>query len=138
MARVNRSILWVDSGGLTTITLILANPSAAGIQGALLAKSNADYLDEWEGPLNINGSPAPVAADYRSVTQSAVLSFLCGDGSIAKVALVAPKLSIFLADGQTVDSTQIAGIIAACTGNLVSNTGSTAASFLGGILQGRR
>lgn len=138
MARVNRSIMWIDSGGLTTITLILANPSAAGIQGALLAKSNADYLDEWEGPLNINGSPAPVFADYPAVTQSAVLTFLCGDGSVAKVALPAPQISIFLADGQTVDATQIAGIIAACTGNLVSNTGSAAVSYLSGFLQGRR
>lgn len=138
MARVNRSILWVDSGGLTTITLILANPSAAGIQGALLGKSNADYLDEWEGPLNINGSPSVHNLAYPSVTQSAVLSFLCGDGSIAKVSLPAPQLSIFLADGQTVDATQITGIIGACTGNLVSNTGSAATSFLGGILTGRR
>lgn len=138
MARVNRSVLWGDAGGNTSISLILANPSGAGIQGALLGKSNADYLEYWEGPLVINGSPAPTAAQYQSVQQSAVLSFLCGDGTIARVALLAPKLSIFLADGITVDSTQIAGIIAACTGNLISNTGSAAVSFLGGTLQGRK
>lgn len=137
MARVNRSILWLDSGGNATITLILANPTAASIQGALLAKSNADYSEYWEGPLVINGSPTPTFAQYPAVTQQAVLSFLCADGTIAKVALIAPQLGIFLSDGQTVDATQIPVIIAACISTLISNSGSPAVSFIGGILQRR-
>ncbi len=138
MARVNRSILWTDAGAGSTISLILANPSAAGIQGALLGKSNADYLEYWEGPLVINGAPSPAASPYQSVTSQAVLTFLCADGTVAKVALPAPQSGIFLSDGQTVDSTQIAVIIANCLGSLISNTGSPAVSFLSGILVGRK
>lgn len=138
MARVNRSILWGDAGGRQTISLILANPSAGGIQSALLAKSNADYLEYWEGPLSINGSPAPVNAQYPGVGGQAVLAFVCADGTIAKVALPAPQLGIFLSDGQTVDSTQIAAIIAACTASLISNSGSPATTFVAGFLQGRK
>lgn len=137
MARVNRSILWSDAGSRSTITLLLVDTSASAIQAALLGKSSADFIEYWEGPLVINGAPAPVNAQYPSVTQQAVLTFLCADGTIAKVALPAPKLSIFLSDGQTVDATQIAGIIAACIASLLSNSGSPAVSFLGGFLTGR-
>lgn len=138
MARVNRSVLWTDAGARATLSLILADPTGAGIQGALLAKSNADYLEYWEGPLTINGAPGPVSAQYPSVLQQAVLTFECGDGTIAKVALPAPKASIFLSDGQTVDATQIAGIIAACQAALISNTGSLAVTYLSGILTAKR
>jgi hypothetical protein len=137
MARVNRSILWSDAGARSTISLLLADPTAAAIQGALLAKSNADYIEYWEGPLVINGAPAPVVAQYPSVMQQAVLTFQCADGTIAKVSLPAPKLSIFLADGQTVDAAQIVAIIANCIATLVSNSGSPATSFIGGFLTGR-
>lgn len=137
MARINRSILWADSGSRSTITLLLANPSAAGLQAALLAKSNADYIEYWEGPLNINGAPAPTVAQYPSVMMQAVLTFQCADTTIAKVALPAPQLGIFLADGQTVDATQIAAIIANALAVLVSNTGSPATAYLGGFLTAR-
>jgi len=138
VARVNRSVLWIDAGGLSTITLLLANPTAASIQGAIKDKSNADYLEYWEGPLTINSSPAPTSAAYVSVTQSAVLSFLCADNTIAKIAIPAPQLGIFLSDGQTVDASQVTVLVASCIATLVSNSGSPAVSFLGGVLTGRR
>ena len=130
----NRSILFVDAAGGSTITLIRSSTGGAAIQTALLNHSNADWFNEWEATLNVNLAPAPVVAEYQSVSQEAALVFLCADGTTARVNLLAPKLAIFLADGITVDATTIPDIVAACVGNLLSATLSPATSFLSGIL----
>ena len=137
MTNVNRSVVWVDGAGGSTITLIRALTSASSIETELLAVSNADWFNEWEGTLNINTSPAPTIASYQSIAQVATLNFLCADGTLAEVRLVAPKLSIFLADGLTVDSTMITSLITACVGTLLSATLSPAASFVAGFLEKR-
>lgn len=134
MANVNRSVLWVDAAGGSTISLIRAVTSAASIETELLAVSNADWFNEWEGTLNINLTPSPVAAEYQSVSQQATLVFLCADNTTARVNLIAPKLSIFMADGVTVDPTTITSLIAACVGTLLSATLSPAVAFQNGIL----
>ena len=134
MSNVNRSVLWVDGAGGSTITLLRAVTSAAAIEAALLGVSNADWFNAWEGPLLINLAPSPVIAPYQSVSQRAALLFLCADGTTARVDLIAPQLGIFLADGVTVDSTTIGGVIAACVGTALSATLSPAVSFLGGFL----
>lgn len=130
----NRSILFVDAAGGSSIVLIRTSAGAAAIQAAMLGVMNADWFNEWEGTLNINLAPSPVVAPYQSVSQQAALVFLCADGTTARLNLLAPKLGIFLADGITVDSTMIGGLIAACVGNLLSATLSPATSFLSGIL----
>lgn len=137
MANVNRSIVWVDGAGGSTITLIRAVTSASAIETQLLAISNSDWFNEWEGALNINLAPSPTVAEYQSVAQRAVLTFLCADGTTARVDVVAPKLAIFLADGITVDSSTIPALIAACVGTLLSATLSPATAFLSGILTSR-
>jgi len=134
VTNVNRSILWVDGAGGSTITLVRAITSANSIETELLAVSNADWFNEWEGPLNINLSPSPTVAAYQSVSQRAALTFLCADGTTARVDIVAPKLGIFLADGITVDASTITSLITACVGTLLSATLSPATAFLSGIL----
>lgn len=134
---LNRSVLWVDGAGGSTITLIRSVGGGAAIETALLGVSNADWFNEWEGTLNVNLAPAPIVSQYQAVRQRAILTFLCADGTTARVDAVAPDLSIFLADGVTVDATMIPGVIAACVGSLLSATLSPATAFLGGILNSR-
>jgi len=99
---------------------------------ALLALSNADELNTWEGDLTVNSTPVPVNAQYPGLQQVANLVFLCADGTTAQIRLPAPKIGIMLADGVTVDASMITTLIADCVGNLQSPTGSLAVSFLSG------
>ena len=118
--------------------MVRSTAGAAGIQAQLLAVSNADFLNWWEGPVNINGAPAPTAAPNQNVNTQATLVFLCNDGTQVKLALPAPKAAIFLADGVTVNAASIAALIAACIGTLVSQSGGVAVSYLAGLLTERR
>jgi hypothetical protein len=124
----------VDGAARATITRIRTNSGAGGIQTQLLAVSNADYNDYWEGTDTINGSPSPTVAQYQSVTQRANLSFLCADGTIALLDIIAPQIGIFLSDGITVDATMITALITAAVGTLESTSGSLATAYLAGTL----
>lgn len=137
MADQSRSIVWIGPGTGATITRVRTATGAATIQADMLAKSNADFNNWWEGDLHINGAPAPVNAEYPGLNTQALLNFLCADNTIAVLKIPAPKIGIMLADGVTVDSTTIAALIAACIGNLESSTGSLASSFLGGHVNSR-
>jgi|SRR5215471_9270203 len=134
MADQTMSVVWVGAGTGLTINRIRTATGASTILTDLLALSNADELNTWEGPLTINASPAPVNATYPGLQQVANLMFLCADGTIAQVRLPAPKLAIMLADGVTVDASTITTLIADCVGNLQGPDGSLAVSFLGGRL----
>lgn len=134
---LNRSVIWVPAGPQSTITLIRTDTGGAAVQAAILNHSNADFLNEWEGTLVINASPAPVQAPYPGVNQQARIVFKCADNTNAEVVIPAPKLNIFLADGVTVDATTIPDLIAACTGHLLSGSLSPATTFLSGLLSKR-
>jgi hypothetical protein len=141
MADQARSIVWIDAGGFKAITRINTAAGASSIQTALLAASNADWTEEWEGDLNQNSSPSPIAADYQPTVLRAVFSFLCADNSQVDIILPAPMVGNFLADEQTIDPSSItaAAVITACIGNLISTTGSPAVSYIGGkLMQGSR
>lgn len=133
----NRSIVWVDSGGNNTITLVRTSTGAGTIEGDMLALSNADWFNQWEGTLFVNGSPGPTFAQYPSVRQAATLNFLCADGTSAELTIPSPQIGIFLADGVTVDPTTITTLIADCIGNLLSASLSPAVSFQVGFLNRR-
>jgi len=133
MAVTRRSIVWVDANGFTTQTQPIGNATLAGIQTALLAKSNADVSSEFEGALTVNTTPAPVAATFQSVKDAAFLTFTTTTTSLLTVTLPAPVSSIFFADNETVDPTQIAAIIAAVVGTAQTLGGATATAYLAGI-----
>lgn len=137
MAVMRRSVIFTDHSGGVTIFAIRTSSGATGIQLALIAKSHGDYLNFWESTETVNVAPATSSGQYPSVTQQATLSYLCADGTVARLVIPAPDLSIFLADGQTVDATQIAALTAACIGNLAAPSQSLAVSFLGGFLTRR-
>jgi hypothetical protein len=126
------SIVWIGAGTGLTINRIRTATGASTILSDLLAISNADKLNTWEGDLTENTSPAPVNAQYPGVTQFANLLFLCADGTTAQIRLPAPKIGIMLSDGVTVDASTITTLIGDCVGNLQAPSGSLAVSFQAG------
>ena len=137
MADQSMSIVWIGAGTGLTITRVRTATGADTILTDMLAVSEADFNDKWEGDLVVNGSPAPAGGQYPGLTSQALLQFMCADGTTAVLRIVAPSISIFLADGVTVDATTITTLITDCVGNLESPTGSLATSFLGGFLNAR-
>jgi len=129
------SSIYVDANGGKTIHRIRTTAGAGAILADLLVHSNADFFETWESSETANLAPAPVAAAYQQANTAALLQFVCVDFSIARLRIPAPKLSIFFADGATVNGATINALIAACIGTLVSTSGSPAVSFIGGVLE---
>jgi hypothetical protein len=100
---------------------------------ALQAKSNAGIQEWWEQLDNIL-STLPSPASYPFASQVAYLSFTDAGGLGARLAVPAPLASIFLADGATVDPSQVAAIIAAATTEIVTSSGALVTTFRGGSL----
>jgi hypothetical protein len=127
---------WVDAGGRQTITRLRTDAGLTlPLEAAYYALSNAAPFMAWGGP-EVVFPPAPVAALYSSAAQTLLLSFGCGDASIATLRVPAPVSSIFLPDLATVDLLDplIAAITVAGIGVVVSETGSLAVSLIGGKL----
>lgn len=135
MAAASRSIIWIDSNGFTTQTIVGSDPDASTIQSKLLLHSNADVLNWFEGPPHPNPTPSPTSAVYFTVGDQARLLFLDTAGSIVTLNLPAPQSSVFLADGVTVDSSAIADIITAFISDGRSALGNSIASFVAGNLK---
>lgn len=139
MAVDTRSVVWVDAGAGSTITRINSLSGSAGIEADLLTISNADVQQNWFGTLAVNGSPSPTAAQYQSVTQRVSLVFTTtAPGVLVTLTVVAPKLSIFLSDGRTVDltNTDVVALATACVGNLCNTSGDSATALIAGFLTG--
>lgn len=132
---VRRSIVWDDTAGKTRQTLVSVSiASAAAIQAALAAASNAGIDVFWEGTLTPVAS-APAAATFSGVADYASLRYADALGAEAQLTLPAPKLAIFQADQQTVDpaNAAIAALNAVVIGNLVTAGGLNVTTFLGGL-----
>ena len=138
MAAAQRSVVWIDSAGATTQTILASDPDAGTIQSTLQGHSNADVLNWWEGPPNPNTTPTTTAATYFTVSDTARLLFLDSAGSLTTVNLPAPKASIFAADTVTVDPSAIADVIAAVIAKGRSAGGNPIVSFVAGNLSRRR
>lgn len=131
------STVWLDARGYTRVALVrTASGGIGAILPALQAVSNADWQQCWEGPVSTQ-TPAPVAALYESNSQLARLVFAAADNSQCDVLIYAPKSSIFLTDGVTVDdtNTDVASLITELLANGVSPTGSALTTYLGGFMQ---
>jgi hypothetical protein len=135
MADQARTIIWIDSNGFTNQTLVRSNPDASTIQAKMLLHTNADVLNWWEGPPNINSTPTTLSGLYVTVGDQARLLFLDTAGSLVTFNLPAPLLSCFLADGVTVDPSAIADLIAAIIADGQSSAGNSIASFVAGNLR---
>lgn len=137
MTLESRSVVWVDAGGSQTITRINSDGGFAGPFVDLLAVTNADWLQEWESVLSLNPSPSATSLDYLSVKSVAIILFTTTGVGLVSLRIPAPKLSIFLADGKTVDfaNTDVVSLVNACVGILANEAGDTAVSYVAGYLQ---
>jgi hypothetical protein len=129
---LRRTTVWIDAAGKTTAHLLTTAAGAAAIEAAIAAVSNAVPQLEWEGPLVAPGG-AGVNAAFPSVADTATLTFTKASGELLKVLVPAPISSIFLADAETVDPTQIAALIAAVVGSLSDPSGNLATAYVSGL-----
>lgn len=137
MAVDTRSIVWVDAGGNSVITRVNSQGGAAGIMADALAVSNADWQQDWEGGLSVNGTPSPTAAEYSPANVVAQFVFTTtSPGVLVTLRVPSPQIGIFLADGRTVDLTNAAvlTLIAACVGTLCNDAGDTATACIAGFI----
>jgi len=132
-----RSSVWADANGYTVIQMIRTDTGAGAIDDDLEVLSNAVRTQCWEGNQQL-GAGTPTAALYQSSQQVARLTFLCADGSEAVLKVFAPKSTIFLTDGVTVDITNTDVVLLAtdAVGNLESASGSLATALLSGYMEG--
>lgn len=139
MADQTRSSVWVDFNGRTRQTIVrgqdslIVPGSLAAVEAALKAVSNADTQRCWQGPTQINGAPAPVAAVYQSVADYAVLVYQDAANELVYITLVAPQAGIFMTDGETVDPPAIAGVSAAVIGTVLTGGGGLVTAYVGGF-----
>lgn len=127
-----RTVVWSDAAGHTAAHLLTVTGSAAAVQAAIMAKSNAGVVNTWEGPL-LAPAVAAVAAVYQEVTDQAVLVFQTGSGALVKVIVPAPHSSIFQADQETVDAAQITALIAAVLADVVTPAGTALTAYVAGV-----
>jgi hypothetical protein len=127
-----RYMTWIDANGFTRLTLVNGNATLSGVQTQLLAQSNADVLNMVESALTVF-APAPPGGTYRTVGDAAILTFQDAGGNLTDITLPAPLSSIFLADQETVDITQIGGIIGAVVGTVVTPAGGNVTAFVAGV-----
>jgi len=108
-----QSVTFRDAKGHTAVMRcyvnndsVPANERTRGLDFAndVAALSNA-VVESAKGPYTTISSPASygAAAVYASVEDKAVLTFQDANGGLHRFAVPAPKASIFLADGETVD-----------------------------------
>lgn len=136
-----RYMVWIDANGFTRLTLLngtgsLIGPDLTTVQTTLISSSNADVLNAVENILSVY-SPIPPGTVFRSVADAALLTFQDAGGNLVNVTLPAPLSSIFMADEVTVDPAQIAAIIGAVVGVVVTASGGTVTAYVGGIRAAR-
>lgn len=127
-----RSSVYVDAQGRTRQCILTGNATLASVEAALIAVSNADVHDSWEGADVINGAPAPTAAIYEGVADYVPLTYSDASGNLVYITLVAPQSGIFLPDGETVNPAAIAALSAAIIGTVLTGAGLPATTFIGG------
>lgn len=132
MALVQRSIVWVDSGGRTRQTLPTADPSVGDIMDALVAHSQAAVLRWFEGEVTEPGT-TPAGGTFAPVSDIVTLLFATSGTSVIQLGLPSPSADIFEADTVTVDPSAIADIITAAVGTLQNPAGDVATSYIAGI-----
>lgn len=121
----------IGADGLDIAPSIYCQSSTDGniIRHQIMLKSGAAspiaWFAEQIGPDPAGGNTTP----YPSVEDVARLGFGCADGTTAFILIPAPVASIFMTDQETVDPTQIAGIIGAMTASGVGPSGSPVVAY---------
>lgn len=122
---------------VSAATPALALTAATAIVNLITPLTNA-HLNSAKGAYttsptaNVYGT----AAQYQSIEDKALLTFQTASGGIHRYQIPSPKVSIFMADEETVDpaNTDVAAFAAAMiTDQASSRDGSLITGFIGGI-----
>lgn len=132
-----RTTFYVD----TQLSLTAANTAALAIQTAMVALTNC-VLQAAIGPHAVDPQEVVYGTNsqYASVEDKAVFTFQTAAGDIHRFTIPAPKASIFLADGETVDAanTDVVAYTSAIIANAVTRGGQLIAFGAFGIRQRRK
>ncbi|MBV9720277.1 MAG: hypothetical protein JOZ77_13265 [Candidatus Eremiobacteraeota bacterium] len=90
---------------------------ATDMAGTMNALSDVTFVP-LGGSNPVQNTVYGAAGVYADAEDSAVFSFLTSNGTVAKISIPAPKASIFLADGMTVDpsNANVSAFVGALTG----------------------
>lgn len=127
------SVVWIDVNGRTRQTIIQTLTGAAPITTVMQSFQLASIQRLWESAMVIPGTP-PSAGNYQSNSSAAELLFQTGAGTIVRLVVPAPGISVFKADGVTIDpaNVNIIALVAACTGLMTDGNGNAVTGYLGG------
>lgn len=136
-----RLVYWQGAFGYPRLLIsnYSAQPSTApgSLDSYLATISNAVIAQIAEGTVTNFTNPPPAANPYPSVVQVAVCTYLDSAGNAGTIKVPAPKLSIFLADGITVNPAILANIASNATvDGFISPQGNAIASMVSGVLNG--
>lgn len=136
-----RLVYWQGAFGYPRLLIsnYAAQPSAApgSLDTYLQSQSNAYIAQIAEGVVTTFTFPAPVPNPYPSVVQLAVCTYLDSASNQGTIKIPAPKRSIFLADGITVNPAILANILSnALVDSFVSPQGNAISSMVSGVLNG--
>jgi hypothetical protein len=136
MALNRQASYWVDAYGATRMTTFNYSASPLTIANDLINASNGGISQFFNGAVT-NLAPFPVTVPYQGVQDSALLLFQDSGGSLTKIYLPAPAITIFLADNVTVDpaNADVIAIVASVLTYGLSSQGLALVSFLGGTYQ---
>jgi|SRR5438105_4476997 len=128
-----RVSLYINQGGGASVPAV-----SAQIAAALAGLTNAHVTDPMAAPgVVVYGG----TGTYQDIEDKAVISLADGFGKLHRYQVPAPLASLFLADGETVDSANaaLATLLAVFAGgNIVDRGGTQVAQFVGGVRQRRR
>lgn len=133
MADTWTSAVWIDFNGRSRQTIVKTTGGLAPVIPSLQAASLAALAQFWESPL-VMSTATSTPGTYQTVGDTARLLFQTTAGTIVRITLPAPNLSIFMADGITVDPTNplVAAIIAAVIANCTDGSGHACVAYVGG------
>jgi hypothetical protein len=138
--RDDRGLLGRTSFRVTAADIGAGATAAASITDAVIAASNgaaASYSGILSGPQSADYG---ADAQYESSSQEAVLTFKSAAGQLSRLTVPAPKVTIFKADGITVDGADslVGDISDAVLASGVTISGAALTTFVGGHLIQRR
>jgi hypothetical protein len=133
MSQFKERVTWRDAKGntatnifyVTAASLTAANTAATAVITAMTALTNA-HLQSQIGPST--STPTEViygtSSSYATVEDKATFTFQTATGSIHRFRIPAPKSTIFLADGETVDAanTDVTAFTSAVIANCASSS----------------
>jgi hypothetical protein len=124
---------WVDITGGKKSTMVRTVLNTANILTQMSILSRAQMIGAVLGDRLPYADALPgLGLTYPDVADAAILTFQMSNLQLNRLAVPAPKSSLFLADGETVDATAATAIINACSVGLRTLDGAAVLRYISG------